>query len=229
MPWAVRMYTERVQELMADDNTFTRDDLESMLGAAEKAYEEKRDQAAGIGDYVHTFAEEYANDLNAEKAYNRVIEKLGQPTPSDKKKIDAGIVGLTKWLEDEKIEIEHAEKLVYSKQFGYVGRFDAIIKHNSKRYLCDYKTSNGIYDEYYYQTSAYLKAYEEETGDKLDGAVLVAIVKEDKGDKVAGDILPEFRSRKDLLLDYVAFKGLVALKERAKTLQAEWYAKNKKK
>lgn len=228
MPWATRMYTERVRELMGEGVSFTRDDLESMLNSAERAYEEVRDKAAGIGDYVHLFAERYSVHLDPKEAYSEMVAELGYLTDEDRVKVDAGVVGLTDWLKKEKIEIESAEKIVYSKKHDYVGKFDAIIKHNGKRYLADYKTSNGIYDEYYYQTAAYLKAYEEETGEKLDGAVLVAIVKEDKEGANAGDILPEFRSRQDLLKDHVAFKGLVALKGRAKELQAEWYAKNRK-
>lgn len=229
LKWAIKVVHERGIELLGKDKnkSYTYDDIVTILNLAKEAPEEAKQKAAGIGDYVHKFAEEYSKDLNEKAAYDRVIEEYGQPSDVDKPKIDAGVVGLVKWLNEVKAEIVDSEQIVYSKKFDYTGRFDAIIKIDGKTYLVDYKTSNGIYDEHYYQASAYLKAKEEELGVKYDGALIVAIVKEDKDDKQAGDILPEFRSRGDLVKDFAAFKGLIPVTKRSKELKAEWYAKNR--
>lgn len=236
IPWAVRKCVDKVRELMGEDTaaTFTYDDIVAMLNVGEVEHEAVKTSAASVGDYVHGFAEEYSKDQDAKQAYERVIAVLGEPVEHEKEKIDAGAVGLVDWLKKEKVKIESAERTIYSKKFGYTGTYDAIVTHKGKRYLVDYKTSSGIYNEHYYQTAAYLMAHEEETGEILDGVLIVAIVKEDKEDKsgnivkFAGDIVPEFRPREEVLADFEGFVGLIALKGREKELQRQYYQKTKK-
>jgi len=236
IPWATKVYTEKVLDLMGENSTvqYSYDEIVAMLNVGEVEHTAKKEAGASVGDYVHRFAEEYSKDKDAKRAYDAVTKELGEPTEDGKAKIDVGVVGLVNWLKKEKVEIESAEDIVYSREYGYVGTYDAIVKHNGKRYLTDYKTSGGIYNEHYYQTAAYLHAYEEETGDTLDGVLIVAIVKEDKEDKdgnivkTAGQIIPEFREREDVEADFIGFTGLVLLKEREKQLQAAWRNNNKK-
>lgn len=233
MGWAVRMYTERVNVLMKDGVNFTADDVLSMLKIGETAHAERKEFAAGIGDYVHQFCEEYSIDQDAYKSYNRMTEKLGEPSDEMNEKIKAGTQGFVKWMELSKMKILEAEQIVYSMQHDYIGKFDAIMETVKKeKYLADYKTSNGIYNEHYYQSSAYLKAKEEETGEKFAGVMIIGIAKENKEDrdgniiKKAGEITVEIRGRGELVKDFKAFKGLIDLKIREKELQAEWRAKN---
>lgn len=235
MPWATRMYTEKVKEMMRDGVNFTIADIESMLKMGEKAHTERKEFAAGVGDYVHQFCDEYSKDTDAKKAYDRMVEVLGEPSKEMVEKINAGTVGFTNWIETAKVKIVEAEQIAYSMKNDFVGKFDAIIETSiGEKYIADYKTSNGIYNEHYYQISAYLKAIEEERGETFDGAMIVAIAKEDKEDrdgniiKKAGEITVEIRTRGDLVKDYKAFKGLIDLKIREKELQKEWREKNKK-
>lgn len=233
--WAIGEYTKKMYDLLPlneDGMTFLNTDIIKCLEQSETAWSEKRDTAATIGDYIHTFAEEYMTDLNKDGAYQRTIGKLGEPLEDDLPKIQTGIDALIKWLEDENIEIIKAEKIIYSRKYGYTGRFDAIAIKDGKHYLIDYKTGSGIYNEHYYQTSAYLKAFEEENPDyKLEGVIIVNIIKEDKEDKDgiviknAGDIIAEYRSRSDLVKDYKVFKALMDIKKRESELQKEYYAK----
>ena len=53
-------------------------------------------------------------------------------------------------------EIEMAERLVYTKD--YAGRFDRVGKTETDRWLIDFKTSSGLYDETGLQLSAYKNA-----------------------------------------------------------------------
>lgn len=234
MGWAVEQYTKRVKTLMGESANFTADDVLSMLKVGEKTHSEKKEKAASIGDYVHKFAEEYCKDKNPKKAHDRMISELGVPESDMLENINHGCTGFTKWITDNKVEILESEQIAYSLEHDYVGKFDAILKIDGKVYLTDYKTSNGVYNEHYYQISAYTKAVEEERGKEFDGALIVAIVKENKEDKdgnivkKAGDIIPEFRSRDEVDKDFEAFKGMTQLKIREKELQAEWRAKNKK-
>jgi hypothetical protein len=238
IPWALGKMEEKALELAGNDPTavITVQELQSILSVAKNAPEEAKLRAAGIGDYVHLFAEEYSKDRSEAGAYDRMMTTMGAPTPEDKKKIDAGVTGLVKFLYDEKIEILEAEQIIYSRDYGFTGMFDAIVQWKGKRYLVDYKTSNGVYNEHYFQAAAYLKAYEEEEGrgPKFDGALIISIVKEDKLSKSgeitkrAGQIIPVFRTRGDLLQDYIVFKSLVPIKERLKVLDAEYFASRKK-
>ena len=235
--WGTRMYTQKMKELLPldeDGMTFLNIDIKKCLEQAESAWRETRDTAATIGDYIHKFAEEYMHDLNRDGAYQRTVGSLGEPMESDAQKIQNGINGLVAWLKDQNIEIIKSENIVYSRKYGYVGRYDAIAIKDGKHYMMDYKTGSGIYNEHYYQTSAYLKAFEEENSTyKLDGCIIVNIIKEDKEDKDgiiikrAGDIVAEYRSRSDLIKDYKAFKALQTIKERESELQKEYYQSKK--
>ena len=135
MIWATRLYTKTVKELMGEpreDSMFSKDDVESMLQSGELAYTEAKEKAAGIGDYVHEFAEQYSIDKNEERAYDRTIEKLGEPTEEMKVAIDHGCTGFINWLKETKATIVSAEQIVYSRKLGFVGRYDAIIEIDGK-------------------------------------------------------------------------------------------------
>lgn len=227
MIWATRLYTSTAKELMADGSSFTKDDVLAMLEKGENAYKEMKEKACGIGDYVHEFAEQYSKDKDEKKSYDRMIETLGEPAQDMVGQINNGCLGFIRWLDKTKASIVSAEQIVYSQKHGFVGRYDAIIEIDGKKYLADYKTSKNVYPEYYYQTSAYLSAWEEEHGEKLDGALIVAIIKENVENrdgvviKEAGDVISEIRSRSECVSDYKAFKALIDIKERQK-VNVKW-------
>jgi|GEM_PF-1703583 len=227
IPWAIRSYTEKVVSLMGNGVSFTKDDVMSMLAIGEKAHDEESMNGKEIGTYLHAWAEEYAKDQNQTQAYNRVINTLGFPRNEITDQVHTVVKGLHKWLENEEVEIEESEGVVYSMKEGFTGRFDATIIKDGKRYLVDYKTSNGIYDEHRVQASAYLKAKEEEAkyiGIPMmyHGALIVSIAKKDKEKdgviQKAGTVVAEYRSRNDLVKDYKLFKSLVAVHKRQKEL-----------
>ena len=52
--------------------------------------------------------------------------------------------------------------LVYSPRYGYAGALDALaLSHDGKLMVCDWKTSNAVYDSHIMQVAAYAKAAEE--------------------------------------------------------------------
>ena len=221
--WATRLYTKTVAKIMGDGVSFTVDDVLSMLAIGEVAHKEEKEKAAGIGDYVHEFAEQYSKDQKEKEAYDRTIEELGEPSTDMVKQIQTGCVGLLKWIKEQKLKFISAEKIIYSRKNEFVGRYDAIVKIGKKKYLLDWKTSKAIYSPYLYQSSSYFKAHEEEPPkDKLDGVIVVGVAKEDILDRdgnlirKAGSVVSVIRTRADVLKDYVAFKSLVVLKNREK-------------
>jgi hypothetical protein len=93
---------------------------------------------------------------------------------------------------------------VYSDEYNYVGICDAIAVIDGKKYLVDFKTSNRIRKlEYGMQTSAYVFAYEEETGERIDGVIVARFSKDDMD--VPFEVF-EFKSD-DILFFFDLFKS----------------------
>jgi len=103
--------------------------------------------------------------------------------------------------------------MVYSKKHDYVGLLDLIAIIDKKKYLVDYKTSKGIYSDAYFQVAAYRNAYEEETGEKLDGTLILHFNKEN------GEFAIHERPEEDYQKDLSAFLGALAVKKRKKELK----------
>jgi len=75
------------------------------------------------------------------------------------------------------LEPEALEQRLWSNKHGYAGTADAIAHKsrfdNGAHVILDWKTSADLYNSYWLQIAAYIKAFEELTKIKLDGGVLV--------------------------------------------------------
>lgn len=129
----------------------------------------------------HTVKKEEAADIWS-KAHNRVEEytKTWNMTFPEDPKVANAINWFLERSKQYDIEYIHQEKFVYSKKYDYVGIVDCIAVIDWKKYLIDYKTSNAIRMlEYGMQTTAYCKAYEEQTGETIDWIIIVRFAKEE--------------------------------------------------
>jgi hypothetical protein len=68
---------------------------------------------------------------------------------------------LLSWEKDKVIEVIECERPMVSEKFGYGGTPDLLAYINGKLCLCDFKSSNGIYIDYWYQLAAYGNLIEE--------------------------------------------------------------------
>ena len=151
--WAANMATEYVRENLTDI-----ENLDEVLKIAKMAHRLKKEEAADTGTLAHRWIEDWIN---------------GKNPPSDPL-IDHMTVNFVKWAEENEVEFIEAEKRVYSRIHWYAGTLDFLCKMNGKTYLGDLKTSSGIYDEYFFQTSAYQLALQEMEPDlKIDGHVII--------------------------------------------------------
>jgi len=192
IPWATRMYTEKMEELMGDGVSFTRDDLKMMLPVAQNAHDERKKEAGNIGTIAHQFAEDFAI-LAIEKQIKfdeetgeygltadimlQMNEKLktqfetefpdwDDAWPKALKSIQAFIA----WVQKYRPQFRQPEQLCYSIKNNHLGLYDIefellekwVGKEMAGLYLGDNKTSNGIYPEHEYQLSSYFKGREEE-------------------------------------------------------------------
>lgn len=208
LPWAVNQFEKALYEFMRDGVNFTRDDLKSMIPLAKVRYTERKKEAAGIGDVVHYAAEHNLVDLTKADGWDELSEE-------DQVRASHAFNAYRSWFDSiPDLKILKSEFFVFSKKHIFGGIADGLIEQDGKKYLIDYKTSKGIYSSQIYQVAAYLKAYEEETGETLAGAKIVNFCKEDvwkNGQlvKKAGEAIVKDIPRGKLVTAYKAFKGLL--------------------
>jgi hypothetical protein len=79
------------------------------------------------------------------------------------------------WVVKNPIIPQSLEQHLWSEKYKYAGTSDFIGIYDGKLYILDWKTSKGIYDEYWLQMAAYIQAFEEQTGLKVEGAGILHI------------------------------------------------------
>ena len=170
-------------------------------------YKAKQAEAKYVGTLVHDYVENYSKWLNPKIPE----EDLNDPQVWQ---IRNGILSFLKWKEEHDVKFIVQEVFVYSKKYGYGGRFDAIIEVDGKRYLVDYKTSKSFYEmEMWMQTAWYYQAYTEEYGDVLYGRMILMFNKE------TGDFSVHVMENLDE--DVECFNSALVLIKRKKILDAK--------
>lgn len=205
--WATGLARDYLTGVLTSKGILTLDDIN--YGCS--VFKEAKKHAADIGTEVHSWIERWT------KGENPTIpaEPYDEWSEEDVSKIVNGITAFLEWVKDRKVQIVHAEKMVYSLKYEFVGTLDAVALVDGSECIIDYKTSKGIYTEMRYQTVAYKKAYEEETGKKVRGGRwIIRLGKED------ADFQAVFLPADDDEADYAAFLALLTLKKRSKQLAA---------
>ena len=82
--------------------------------------------------------------------------------------------------EDYNPEILETELKMVSEKYKFGGTCDAVATVNNKLMMLDWKSSNHVHEEHKIQIAAYAKMYEEETGKRIQGAMIVRVDKEKK-------------------------------------------------
>lgn len=185
--WAIRLMAKYLNE------NFIGKVLEAAhIEIASKEWRKAKDEAADVGTMAHDWIEQHIKGLNPPMPENAAVMNC--------------VSAYLKWEGENKIRWLKNEAIVYSKKYDYVGKFDAIAKIKGKTYLIDYKSSKGLYPEFYLQTAGYQIAYEEEHGKCIDGRILLHLGKEDGAF--------EHREIDDYEKDKAAFLGLLVVKKR---------------
>lgn len=207
--WAVRSMTERIDELMPPgDVQISRDKVISIVDVAKESYHQVKSDAADVGSLVHRVLHQLLLSRSglAERPTLPVVpDTVLAPnlTPAlvemANKSINAGV----RFFDDHDIEVIQAETPRWSPTYGYVGTGDLIAKVDGDMAVLDYKTGKAIYDEYFLQTAAYQKAYEEEfSGEKIDKRVIVNVGRD-------GRLSSAERYADTLTDDFTAFRALL--------------------
>jgi hypothetical protein len=127
-------------------------------GEISKLYD-KRDEAAEAGILAHSLVEAYI--------HKQPFPDLSQYPPDIVKQATQGYENYIHWQEDNKIEVIEQEMELVSEKYKFGGCPDAIGR-DSRGNLCilDWKTSNGIYQDYLIQIAAYRQLWEENNPEK---------------------------------------------------------------
>lgn len=131
---------------------------------AQAASEGKKEEAADIGTQIHDWCEAHIKGLN--------------PLMPDDKNVARGAISFMEWVQSHGIEFEESERFVYSRQHGYVGKFDFTMRTPAGLMMGDLKTGNGLYPPVAMQTAAYARALTEETGTQIVGRWAIRVAKE---------------------------------------------------
>ena len=164
--------------------------LDELMQRADRQPDKIKDAAADLGTRVH----------NAIDAF--IMGKV----PTMDLETQKGFDNFMSWLQGEELEFICGDINVASVSIGYGGRLDAIARRkNGRLVLLDWKTSNGLREEYPLQVAAYAQAFKETYGLAIDEAWVVRFGK-DKAD--------DFEPRQ-VNLDFAlpAFKNAFALNE----------------
>lgn len=202
--WAVNQSLEYLAEALQGE--LTAEDVSAMLLQAKFAWKGKRDEAADIGTQAHNWIENHLRSGRTDWEWPE--------HPNVRNSCEAAC----RWLDQHNWETIEIEKQIFHPTYGYAGILDWWVTLDGTPAIPDWKTSKYIYDSYRYQTAAYLRAVEYETGERIPHRWIVRI------DKNTGEVEPVLLKRKDIPADFAAFKAALTLYKRDKKLKQE--AKN---
>lgn len=185
--WVAGLMSDFLQDVLQERDV-TKYDIEE----ARVLHTKRLEQAATTGTKVHDWIEQYI--------------KGNKPTMPQEPGVLAGVNGFLDWQKGNKIEILESETQLYSKKYDYPGTADAIIRIGKKKYLLDFKTSTGIYNDVLMQTAAYTEAYEEMGLGKIYGRYEVRLEKrtEEEFQKAMdkkGNVNAEYKPFEAVMLD----------------------------
>lgn len=205
MGWATKMMAEYLMTLSNKDGDIVikKDEAKEIFKKAKSWHKEVKEKAGELGSAVHNLLEVYLKGQNINgllEADNRLIKPFE---------------AFKDWQSKYKFELIASERQVCS-DLRFAGTLDCIAKLNGVIYLIDFKSSNAIYDEYFWQVAAYKQCAEQgkyfdgehwiDSNYKIERVGILRLGKEDG--------LPEFRDNRtfeQITDDFDAFMCLCSL------------------
>lgn len=158
--------------------------LASIIEAAAQAPDQVKEAAADVGTRAHAY-------------FDKVVK--GEPFKVEEVEADirTPVAAFLDWLKTSGIQMVMGDTKVASLKDKFGGSLDALGWKDGSYILLDWKTSNGIYDEYALQVAAYAQAFEETFGVRISEAHIVRF----------GKTTPDFEHKRlaNLTVSYGAF------------------------
>lgn len=223
--WAVRLTIQSLEKSFgltdADGlplpyhgpNVFTRAQIEAYLETARKAHRAAKTKAGNIGKMAHACLDAYGKmrikRMNHFEAVSRIILPSNQAAANCVRNAWA-------WIQEHHVEIIDTERKLYSMNDNIAGTMDWLGWVDGCLSILDFKSSNGLYDEYRLQTALYKSMYEEETGRKVEQRILLRLGKDD------GVFDPHiFNDEDEYISDLMAAKACLILYDRMSELKEQ--------
>lgn len=166
-PW-----TEPLAELLTRDFKLSKKSakldcatLASIIEAAAKAPDQAKEAAADKGTRAHGWIEQF---IKGEAFHLDNVEEDIRPA----------VKAFFDWFQGSGFQLVMGDTRVASLKDKFGGSLDALGWKDGRYILLDWKTSNGIYDEYALQVAAYAQAFEETFGVRIGEAHIVRFGKE---------------------------------------------------
>lgn len=174
--------------------------LEQVWTTAKRAYRDVKEEAASIGTDAHRAIEENLRG--------------GSVFPSEETPVGQCVSAAHQWIREHDLRMLEIERRIYSRKHRYSGTLDYLAYVDGELALVDWKSSKGVWPEYWLQTAAYQAAYEEETGTRIQCRHIIKLGKTDGTFEVHTR-----RSVKDYKKDLRAFLGALNLVRRLEELK----------
>jgi hypothetical protein len=168
MYWAVNQAVDFLKNSLEPGKGYDEIEIGNILEGAKYAHRTKSKEATDLGKLFHSWAEDYINKKIAGKG------KVKMPV---NKKLQGSVKNFLDWEKEHKVKWLSSERKIYSKKYEYAGTLDAEARIDGELSVIDFKTSKAIYDDYFLQTASYIKAREEESGDKYKKAWILRVSK----------------------------------------------------
>jgi hypothetical protein len=193
--WAANCAVEYLQQRLEGD--LTTEDVEKFCKEARTQWRTVKEEAGTIGGIAHDWIEQH-------------LKGNTQPLPEHPKARNS-VQNALKWMHSVQWETLAVEKVVFHPEHRYAGMLDWKARINGRLSIPDWKTSKDIYSTYRYQTAAYLKAEELQTGEEIPDRWICRIDKENEFDP-DNDVL--YLPRESLEADFNAFLAALTIYRR---------------
>ncbi len=185
----------------------------ALLQQARFNFRNIKEDAGDVGHAAHTWLEEFINGI----LEGKLTLDSEEPLPAEPRAASCVSAALA-WMRKHLFKPIASEAKIYSLEYDYSGTYDwtAFITgcgdpdccefSGVARALGDFKSSNGLWDEYIAQIASYWRAREEEfPGEPIDIAVLLHLGKEN------GEFKAKLVTREDADSAFQAFVGALMI------------------
>ena len=149
MYWAVNCAIKYIEKNI--NNPIYLNNIAVLLSEAKTKFREVSQDSLDIGSEVHSSIEAYIK-------FGK--DKIGTIRPE----VASALVAFWSWEKENKVKWLESEQNIVNENVGYGGTLDAIAEVNGIITCIDFKSSKGIYDEYFTQVVAYKYARESMAG-----------------------------------------------------------------
>ncbi|MFA5790696.1 MAG: PD-(D/E)XK nuclease family protein [Caldisericia bacterium] len=222
VPWAAKVTVayigQYLQRILAGEIKLEDLNINDILYGAKNAHEKIKKEAADIGSIAHDVISGFhvmelankkhrytvteCNDFLVSEAKKKIAEfKKKDPNvlipDSSENCITRCLSSFVDWREQVHFEVLETETTVFSAKYRFAGTLDALGKIHDELSIVDYKSSSGIWTEYYYQVASYRCAWEEMNGKSVPKEWIIRFGKEDGAfeSRILSDELGTYQDR----------------------------------